>query len=80
MVLVIKETPDLRIREVRQLLADVHCDLARERDRARVRLRFQIRDFESVMRRDDLDDLGTGDRLVLFRQKVFERFLRQIDT
>ena len=66
MMLVVEKLSDFRIREIRELLAHIHRDLSRKRDRLRVALRFDVGHLETVVRCDDAEDLRRRDGLVLF--------------
>ena len=45
-----------------------------------VRLRLQVGDLDAVVRGDYLEDVVRRDRLVVFGQQIFQRFLGQIDA
>src|SRR5580765_7277237 len=56
-MLVVEQSSDLREGELRELAAEIHRDLARERDGLGVRLGLQVRNTDAVVGSDGLQDL-----------------------
>ena len=77
MVLSAEVAPDLGQRLVRQVLAKIHGDLAREGDLLRVVLRLQLADLQVVVVRHDLLDRFHADHGRIDGEDVLQRLLRE---